>query len=90
MAKRKKSAVGRPEGAKTGSYETAEVVATQCKGCGSSNRLPYFGKIERPIAGVLPDGRDYTHVVWRRTRCRDCNQARIDRTYENRPPTRRR
>ena len=87
MAKRKKAAVsnaGRPEGAKTGNYETAEVVATQCNACSSSNREPYFGKIERGIAGVLSDGREYSHVVWRRTRCRDCGQARIDRSYENR------
>ena len=75
---------GRPAGAKTGNYEAAETVATQCPKCGSSNRTPYFGTVEREIDG-MKDGQTFTHVVWRRTKCVDCGQLRQDRTYENRP-----
>jgi hypothetical protein len=76
---------GRPKGAKTGAYDQAETVATQCRKCGSSERVPYFGTTESRIAGQLPDGRRYTHVVWRRTRCAGCGQCRSDKTFENRP-----
>ena len=59
---------------------------TRCTTCGSTEREPYHGVIEQAIAGVDPKtGQLYTHVVWRRTRCRDCGKNRVDRSYENRP-----
>lgn len=65
-----------------------EMTPSRCPICGSTERSPYHGTIEREIAGTLVDGRSYTHVVWRRTTC-VCGQQRIDRSYENRTsPTR--
>lgn len=85
MATKKAAKVnaGRPKGAKTTNSSQAEAVATQCPKCGSSSREPYYATITKAIAGVLADGRKYTHVVWRRTRCRDCSQQRVDKTFEN-------
>ena len=57
---------------------------TRCPNCDSTTRLPYEGTTTREISGKDEDGKPYTHVVWRRTRCKKCNQARIDRTFENR------
>lgn len=65
-------------------------VVTKCPTCGSTERERYFHTVERAIAGVDRDGKHYTHVVWRRTRCANCGQIRIDRSYENRPPAKRR
>lgn len=64
--------------------------ATACPTCGSTRRERYFHTVERAIAGVDRDGKPYTHVVWRRTRCTDCGQVRVDRSYENRPAAKRR
>lgn len=59
------------------------VDAPRCPTCGSSDREPYFGVVETEFAG-LHDGLEYTHVINRRTVCKNCGQTRIDRTYENR------
>lgn len=98
MAKRKKSAaapnekvnrsaaaakVGRPPGAKTQKVETVEKTLSQCKGCGSTDRTPYFCRKELERADEI-DGGPYTHVVWQRTHCRQCNRLRVDKSFENR------
>jgi len=58
---------------------------TACRKCGSTDRDPYYGTITRHIYGIdRHTGQVYTHVVWRRTRCRGCGQQRIDRTREHR------
>ena len=75
---------GRPTGAKTQQQPPVDGEKTRCQGCGSTERDPYFGTTEHEIVGVR-DGRPYTHVVWRRTKCRACGQLRLDRFFENRP-----
>lgn len=65
----------------------APVVAgdpTRCPSCGSTEREPYNNTREHDFAGLDDHGRPYTHVVWRRTRCRACGQSRDDRFRENR------
>lgn len=57
---------------------------TRCQKCGSTDREPYAGTVTRPIAGLDAGGKPFTHVIWRRTRCTACGQARIDRHHENR------
>lgn len=60
----------------------AEAIA--CRRCHSTDREPYFNVRTVAIAGVATDGRPYTHVVWRRTRCACCGQVRDEKTFENR------
>lgn len=63
---------------------TPEAIArpTTCPACGSTNRAPYAGhKQELDYAGEF-EGRPYNKVVWRRTRCLDCGQARLDKSHE--------
>ena len=57
---------------------------TRCPKCASTDRVAYFGVVTREIHGVDETGQPYTHVVWRRTRCKACDQTRIDRHRENR------
>lgn len=64
--------------------EVVVTSVTRCAKCGSTDRLPYFGTITKPISGLDPDGNPFTHVIWRRTRCKSCGQTRIDRHRENR------
>lgn len=63
---------------------------SRCKKCGSTRRAPYHGRKELSFAGLDKDAQPYTHVVWRRTACLDCGQARVDRVTENRPQTKKR
>lgn len=78
---------GRPTGAKTNKAPPVTGEKTRCPACGSTDRDPYFATVEHAIEGIR-DGRPHTHIVWRRTKCRDCGQIRQDRCYENRPSTR--
>jgi hypothetical protein len=41
---------------------------------------------EHEFAGTDTEGQPFTHTVWRRTKCADCGQFRVDRHRENRPP----
>ena len=61
---------------------TATMVSSHCPSCGSLQREPYHNVRTLDFAGIAPDGRPFTRVVWRRTRCRDCGQARDDKTFE--------
>lgn len=76
---------GRPAGSKNGNYDESAAEPSRCQQCGSTEREPYFGEpIETEYSGVTVDGRAYTHIVRRRTRCRACGQIRFDRAHENR------
>lgn len=85
---KKKIASGRPAGSKTVKLPPVTGEKTRCQACSSTEREPYWATIEHPIDGVK-DGKPYTHVVWRRTKCRNCGQHRQDRFFENRPGRRR-
>lgn len=58
------------------------VEPSRCPECGATDREDYNNTVTREIPGVLPDGRPYCRVTWRRTRCLACGQHRIDKTYE--------
>jgi ribosomal protein L32 len=53
---------------------------SKCPKCGSTRRAPYWQKVERAISGVK-DGKLYSKVVWRRTKCLDCGQHRRDKSF---------
>lgn len=63
-----------------------QVAASRCPTCGSTERAGYSGCVEQEIAGSDANGRPYTHIVRKRTKCLKCGQARIDRMYENKRP----
>ncbi len=52
--------------------------------CGSTRRTGYTSIVTRELNGAI-DGHPYTHIVWKRTRCSDCGQTRVDLFHENRP-----
>lgn len=93
---------GRPPGRKNHETKQATGELTRCPDCGSTNREPYWFRVETPYSGCrcdhcksfgMPDGTcpcggtysvPVTHIVRRKTRCRDCGQVRFDIIYENR------
>lgn len=76
---------GRPPGSSTnGPTPVVDTIVSRCRKCGSTNRAPYWGKIERDCR-VVRDGVEFTHLVLRSTRCTDCGTIRRDRHFENRP-----
>lgn len=74
---------GRPKGAKNVS-ENQTVVLPQCGSCGSSERTPYQKVNEVEHGGKTAEGEEYTHIVFKRTKCKNCGQQRVDRIRENR------
>lgn len=60
-----------------------EVIPSACPKCGSTNHAGYNSTKERDIAGTLRDGRTYRRIVWKRTKCLDCDQNRVDVYYLN-------
>ena len=74
--------VGRPVGSKTSDPDLVDTVATRCKVCGCTDRAPYYETTRIDGEGLAPDGRPYTRVVLRKTKCEGCQQHRIDRWYE--------
>lgn len=75
---------GRPPGSPN-ITEIVDVIPSRCRKCGCTERTPYVNAQELAHGGVTGDGRQYTHIVWRSTRCVGCNQGRRDRVFENRP-----
>lgn len=75
---------GRPAGSKNIQRDECDVIGSRCKRCGSSRRRPYQSDPTTLRAGGTDPitGQPYTHVIWRRTSCLDCGQARIDKCYE--------
>ena len=75
--------VGRPKGRSNNDVVVAHGTLTRCPRCGSTDRTGYMRSSEQAFSGIK-DGNPYTHVVRKWTKCRKCNQHRIDRLYENR------
>lgn len=72
---------GRPKGSKNRAKKIA-VVAARCKRCGKSTRGKYFGTPRTIIARGEFDGKPYNRVTFRRCRCGNCGQVRIEQTFE--------
>jgi hypothetical protein len=72
---------GRPKGAKTAPTVHALAQPSRCPRCGSSKRSEYYNRREVAFSGVFQE-QPYNRVVYRRCKCTDCGQHRIDRTYE--------
>ncbi len=79
---------GRPKGSKTKERDETTAELSRCQKCGSTERAPYTSKLVQEYAGVI-DGKPFTRIVRRRTKCLDCGQHRVDRFYENRPARKR-
>jgi Zn finger protein HypA/HybF involved in hydrogenase expression len=54
---------------------------TRCPKCLSIKRERYHRVKTREISGTTKDGRSYTRVTWRRTKCQSCGQNRVDIEY---------
>lgn len=80
----KRKGRGRPKGQQNYDAEIARGELTRCPSCGSTDREAYWGKREHQHDGLDDSGRPFTHVCWRKTRCKVCGQIRVDRTLENR------
>ena len=75
---------GRPAGSENRQYDHVDASGTRCGKCGSTERTRYEQTREIAQIGTTLSGLPFTHVVWRRTRCKACGQWRIDRFFENR------
>ena len=76
---------GRPAGAKHIDRDTTIELPPQCPACQSTRREKFNGEVSRHVfAGEIetPSGlRLYNLVVWHRTRCLDCGQQLMVRTF---------
>ncbi|MGC4004679.1 MAG: hypothetical protein QM811_16795 [Pirellulales bacterium] len=79
---------GRPSGARTRPRDQVDARLTSCAKCESTNRTPYNESPHIVEHTGFIEGRPYTRIVYRRTTCADCLQARTDRYYENDPKSR--
>lgn len=82
MEKTTRSGAGRPVGSKTEDRPVVTTILTRCLKCDSTDRVPYRAKNTIEGFGIAPDGKPYTAVNLRPTKCNSCGQCRIDREYE--------
>jgi len=73
---------GRPRGSKTTKRDIVTVAASRCRKCGSTDRAPYSQTKSRQLTGCTPAGEPYNRVSWKRTKCKSCGQARVDKIFE--------
>jgi hypothetical protein len=61
-----------------------DVATSRCPKCGSTERTDYSDTLTTVVdaPGDHPRFGLYNKVVLRRTKCKACDQARIDRSYE--------
>lgn len=72
---------GRPTGAKTEPRDIVPTTSTRCRKCDSTQRSKYTQVRSRKLIGTAPDGRPFNYVEWKRCRCKNCGQARIDQVF---------
>ena len=85
MTKKKKTekrSVGRPVGSKSGDLVWIDVQTARCPKCQSTDRDWYGAVTIQEYEGADPQGRPFNRIIKRRTRCANCGQIRIERTYE--------
>lgn len=75
---------GRPAGAKN-ITDTVDVDPSRCPSCGSTRRSAYYGEPNVQEFAGERDGQPFNRIVRRRCQCLDCEQFRIDRSYEFKP-----
>ena len=73
---------GRPRGAKTVDKPESVAGLTRCKACHSTERERYTNSRSVSTCGIDPEGKPYNRVTWRNTRCKNCGQVRVDKSYE--------
>lgn len=82
---KQKTERGRPKGATN--VQTIQIVdLSRCPDCQKTDRTPYRLASCIDHAGITADGREFTHVVSRRTSCVACGRSRVDKFFENRAP----
>ena len=74
---------GRPKGSKNQRCPAVDVTPSRCPKCGSTRRSAYSGSPRIVTHAGVHEGKPFTHVVFRRTRCLDCGQCRVDREWVN-------
>ena len=72
---------GRPQGARNQQHDRVHVEVSRCRKCNSTERSPYTHKTTKAVSGER-DGKPFNRIVWRRTKCLACGQARIDQMFE--------
>ncbi len=73
---------GRPIGARTEVKPVVTVESSRCPSCFSTERAAYSNTCPRELSGQTPDGKPFSRVIWRHTRCLKCGSSRIDKFYE--------
>jgi len=72
---------GRPRGSSSFERDLVDAPVSRCARCGSTERLDYRNVETIHGEGRDPQGRPYTAVELRPTKCISCGQSRIDRTW---------
>ena len=80
-----KSKRGRPTGSKTADRDVVTTIRSRCIACDSTERADYGVRRRVDGFGTAPDGKPYTAVNLRPTKCLTCGQCRVDREYEYSP-----
>jgi ferredoxin len=63
---------------------TSSEHAVKCSNCGSCRRTKPVPFNELEYAGLDENQQPFTHYVWSRSNCLDCNQGRTTKSTENR------
>lgn len=63
-------------------YTQVDVIPPACPKCLSTEREPYFAIKKLAVDGITPNGVKYNRITFKRTRCKRCTQARVDRIFE--------
>lgn len=73
---------GRPPGSTNEKQPEVVGTLTRCPHCKSTKREPYFGINTMEYTGTDPNGDPYNRITWKRTKCKSCQRARIDKFFE--------
>lgn len=77
---KKKSSPGRKKGIPN--YDPIDVPQVKCLRCGSTERTKFERGTRKPLnARGMINGQKYNQVRWRRCRCLNCGQIRVERSF---------
>ena len=74
---------GRPPGSNIKRRPAVDVTPSRCPKCGSTRRAPYSGTARVVNHSGVFAGHPYNRVIFRRAKCLDCGQWRVDREWVN-------